>query len=135
AGAPAPGSGADAYQAVKDYTALGLHRTGTAGGAATASWLAAQFAAAGLDTSVESFTFPQFRPKTASLTVGSYSPVSFPLYYYGRTPPGGVTAPLVDIGLGTPADIALHPPAGKIALVEVPMPLPGAGPTLGRALT
>jgi len=132
---PPAATGADAYRILSEYAALGLHRTGTAGNTTTASWLAAQFQAFGIATGTESFAFPQFVPRTTNLAVGAFSPPTFPLYYYGRTGPDGVTAPLVDVGLGTPVDIALHPVAGKIALVEVPMPLPGAAPTLARALT
>ena len=131
---PAPASGADAFRYVREYAGLGLHRTGTAGNTTTAAWLAQEFEAIGLDTSTQGFSFPSYTPHAASVRVGSFSPEVFPLYYSGRTGPSGVSATLVDVGLGTPVDFALHPVAGKLALVTVPMPLPGLTPTFTRAL-
>ena len=128
-------TGQDAYDYLEQYVGLGLHRTGTAGNAAVVDWLSSKFASFGLTTSTQSFSFPQFVPKSVSLTVGSFSPAVFPLFYSGRTGPHGVTAELVDVGLGTPVDFALHEVAGKIVVVQVPMPLPGSALTLGRALT
>ena len=129
----APATGADAYRFVSAYADLGLHRTGTAGGAATAAWLADTFRSIGLETSVQDFTFGRFLPHGASVTAGGFSPEVFPLYYSGRT--AGVTGELVDVGLGTPLDLAGRDLTGKIALIEVPMPLPGLVPTLGNAIT
>ena len=131
---PAPATGADAYRYVTQYAGLGLHRTGTAGNVTTVDWLANELQSIGLQTSTQTFAFNSYSPTHAELRVGATSPAVFPLYYSGTTGPGGITAQLVNVGLGTPIDYALHPVAGKIALIEVPMPLPGLVPTLGTAL-
>ena len=130
-----PATGADAHRYLSEYADLGLHRTGTAGNQTTADWLAGRFASIGLATSTETFTFSRYLPRAASLSVGSFSPEVFPLYYSGRTGASGITAPLVHVGLGTPIDFALHDVAGKIVLIDVPMPLPGLIPTLSNAIT
>ena len=129
---PAAGTGADAFRFVRAYAALGLHRTGTTSNDATSAWLADQFTSIGLQTSVQNFTFERFLPNTASLRVGAYSPKVFPLYYSGTTM--GVTGQLVDVGHGTPAELVNKDLTGKIALVDVPMPVPGLAPTLSQAI-
>lgn len=130
----APATGSDAYRYLSQYAGLGFKRTGTPGNTAAVDWLSRQFKSIGLETTSQTFPFAQYLPKDVALKVGSSSPAVFPLYYSGRTGPHGLTAPLVDEGLGTQADFALHPAAGKIALIDVPMPAPGLVPTFGSAL-
>ncbi|GAC1327697.1 MAG: hypothetical protein NVS3B11_25990 [Collimonas sp.] len=45
-------------------------------------------------------------------------PVAYYVPYAGETSAGGITAQLVDVGLGTPADYTAHNPAGKIVLID-----------------
>lgn len=118
---PPAASGADAYRHVGTYgTHPGLHRTGTPGGRATADWIASELTGYGLDVTYEPFTFRRYAPAQVSLAVGGFRPETFPFYYSGFTSPEGVTAELVDVGLGTPLDFARADVAGKIALVDVP---------------
>ena len=132
-----PGTGADAYRYLSAYASLGPHhRAGTTANEDTVNWLESELQSIGLATGVQSFEFQRYLPQTASLSVGSFSPEVFPLYYSGRTGSSQeIQAPLVDAGLGTALDFALHPAAGKIALVEIPMPLPGLAATLGNAIS
>lgn len=131
---PPAATGADAYGLLTESASHGLHRSGTPGDKAVSDWIASRFRSFGLEASVEEWTFPRFVPRTASLTVGEFAPKTFPLYYSGRTGPGGVTAPLVDVGLGTPADFQRTPVAGRTVLVDVPLALGFFAPTLAGAL-
>ena len=114
-------SGADAYRYLLDYTAVGLHRTGTDGGTAVAQRIAQRLTEAGLSPVIEPFTFLQFVPRTVSLQMAGDTAAiaSFPLWYSGRTAAGGVTAPLIDVGSGTEADFAGKALAGRIVLASI----------------
>ena len=132
---PPAATGADAYRHVVTYGSMpDLHRTGTPGGHATADWIAGELASYGLAPVKEAFAFPRFAVRSASLSVGDFEPAVLPFYYSGLTGPGGVTAPLADVGLGTPLDFARTDVAGRIALVDVPAAQNAFVPTLDRAL-
>jgi dienelactone hydrolase len=110
---------------VDEYAGLAAtHLSGTADETLTQSWLSQQFAAAGLQTGSDAYSFLGFQPQTVSLRVVGISASSLndlaAYFYSGVTGPGGVNAPLVFAGLAgaTIADSATL--AHKIAVVEVP---------------
>lgn len=106
-------AGAPLYADVKAYSALGEHRTGTAGDAATTRWLARALKAAGYQVEIQAFDCPVFDLDRADIVLGGRILESFPYWTPRATPAGGVTGPLA-VG-GKP---------GGVALVVLP---PGAG--------
>jgi hypothetical protein len=118
---PSARTGADAYRYLLEYTALGLHRTGTEGGTRVIDWLSTELRNSGLQVTVEPFSFTQFVPRTASLRLSSDAAdtASFPYWYSGRTAPGGVTAALINVGNGTDADFAGRDLRGRIVLASI----------------
>jgi hypothetical protein len=68
------------YEMVKEYAALGTHRTGTEVDRATASWLAAQLEARGATVARQDFSFDLFNANTTVL-LGADEIPSMPLYY------------------------------------------------------
>lgn len=78
------------------------------------------------DTSLEPVSAPLSLPDRWSLTLqmgttGERIPSSF-ARYAGFTPPEGITAEMVYVGQGTPADFAAKSVAGKIVVVDVIAP-------------
>lgn len=104
-----PLAGGALYSDVKAYAALGEHRTGTAGDAATTEWMARALVAAGYAVERQGFDYPVFELARADLTLGGRTIAGFPYWTPGTTPPGGATGPL-----------SLSGGPGKIALVELP---------------
>jgi hypothetical protein len=95
-----PATGADAYRYLSAYASLGPHhRAGTTANEDAVNWLESELQSIGLATSVQSFEFERYLPQTARLSVGSFSPEVFPLYYSGRTGSSQeIQAPLVEAG-------------------------------------
>lgn len=135
ASAPPPATGSDAYRFLEEFASFGNHRTGTNVDRRTAAWFANHLEDAGYDVEVQPFDFPRFSVREASIRVGGVAPPVTPLYYSGVTSSEGIQGELVDVGLGTPVELALHDLAGKVALVHVPMPAPGLIPTFAPART
>lgn len=118
--AAAARTGADAYRQLLDYSALGLHRSGTEGGARLVDWLDGRLRGYGLQTAVEPFDFMQFVPRKAALSLADGSDIAvFPYWYSGRTGSEGLRAELVDVGSGTPARFAAGSVAGKLVLADI----------------
>jgi len=68
------------YEMVKEYAALGIHRTGTDVDRATAGWLAARLEMRGATVSRQEFSFDLFTAHT-SVLLGADEIPSMPLYY------------------------------------------------------
>jgi hypothetical protein len=131
---PPPATGADAYRHLVTYADFGVHRTGTAVDTRTSRWIGRELRALGYRVERQLFTFPAFRARAVSLAVGDARPEVMPFYYSGATGRVGITAPLVDVGFGTPAEFRAADVEGGIALVQVPHPAPGAHQSLEPAL-
>lgn len=113
-------TGADAYRQLLDYSAIGLHRTGTEGGERLIDWLDGRLRSYGLQTAVEPFDFMQFAPRKTALTLADGSDIKvFPYWYSGRTGSEGLRAELVDVGSGTPAAFAAESVAGRLVLADI----------------
>jgi len=116
-----PLAGGALYSDVKAYAALGEHRTGTAGDAATTEWMARALKAAGYAVERQGFDYPVFELARADLTLRGRTIEGFPYWTPGTTPPGGATGPL-SLG-GGPGKIALVDlPAGSGAGLDAPPP-------------
>jgi hypothetical protein len=104
------------------YIALGPehHHTGTPPGRRAEEWVAGELEHAGFEVSAQPFTFLAFHPREVSLTVAGAPLPAYELPYSGVTGPQGVTAELVDVGRGSPFELAFTDIAGRIAVVEVP---------------
>jgi hypothetical protein len=102
--------------------------TGSASHNAWVDWLGARLKAAGIEPRRQSFKFPYWQPHSYGLWLDGkavhstgYRPHS------GSTGPGGVTAPMVHLGLPTKA--GFDGVEGKILLIDVPaLKRPGDSP-------
>lgn len=115
---------------------FGTRLTGTTAHRHYVDWLADQLGRTGLKVHRDRLTFDKWEPRRWSLTVeGKPVPVAFYFPYSGETPPAGITAPMIHLGL-SPLNAALWSLArGKIAVVEVaspPLPINVAFPETGR---
>ncbi|HEU0217824.1 MAG TPA: hypothetical protein VFQ90_14295 [Stellaceae bacterium] len=72
----------------------GTHRTGTAGDAAGAEWLAAEARALGADTAIEEFTFSRLDPVTAYLEIAEQRIDAVPVFDAPPTDAAGITGAL-----------------------------------------
>ena len=113
---------------------FGTRYTGSPGHAAYVDWLTSQFGAVpGLSVRTDRLTFNRWLARDyalrvkvpASVGVSGAVPLTYYYPYSGQTPPGGVTAKLVDLGTYVPAALgsgytaAFWAPAkGAIALVR-----------------
>jgi hypothetical protein len=88
AAAADPLSGAALYADVQAYAALGPHRTGTAGDAATTAWMLRALDAAGYRTATQGFDYPVFALEAAELILGERRIAGFPVW----TPKAGDVA-------------------------------------------
>lgn len=136
AGSADPRSAGALYADVVRYASFGDHQTGTPSEAATQSWIKAQFSALGLRTGRDPYRFFAFNPGAVSLRVAG-NPVNpvLPYFYSGTTPAGGVSAKLVDAGLGTSAEVSAAKVSGKIAVISVPAVKDSIDPTFANAVT
>src|SRR5580765_290348 len=112
----------------RTLASFGPRLTGTPAHAAYVDWLADKFARTGLKVHRDRLTFTKWTPRRWSLTVaGKPVDVAFYFPYSGVTPPAGVTAPLVYLGVSPLNAVAWSLARGKIAVVDVPTPpLPAA---------
>lgn len=134
--AAAPLSAAALQADVVRYAHFGNHQTGSSSEAATQGWIRSQLSALGLKTGRDAYRFYAFNPGAVSLRVegNSVSPV-LPYFYSGTTPAGGVSAELVDAGLGTSAEDSAAKVAGKIAVISVPAVKDSIDPSFAQAVT
>src|SRR6185437_17142348 len=73
-----PLAGGALYSDVKAYAALGEHRTGTAGDAATTEWMARALKAAGYAVERQGFDYPVFELARADLRLRGRTIEGFP---------------------------------------------------------
>lgn len=86
-------------------------------------WLADQFTRTGLKVHRDRHTFTRWAPKRWSLRIaGEPIDVAFYFPYSGETPPGGITAPLIHLGVSPLNALGWALAKGKIAVVEVASP-------------
>jgi hypothetical protein len=93
------------YADVKAYAALGEHRTGTPGDAATTRWMVQALKRAGYAVETQGFDYPIFEVGRCDVEVAPLKLEAFPYWTPTPTPPGGVSAPLSTAG--GPGRIAL----------------------------
>ena len=98
----------EVWQWEEQLVGFGTRYTGSSGHAAYVDWLAGQLSAVpGVRMRTDRLTFSRWLARDFALTVsvpasaGRSGPVPLTYYYpySGQTPPGGVTGPLVDLGL------------------------------------
>jgi hypothetical protein len=106
--ARSPLSGSELHDVVKQYAALGDHRTASEVDRQTADWLANLLRQAGLQVEFQDFEVPQFQLRAASLKVAGQNVECFPVW-----PPKATAKPVV--APLTLAGAASLP--GKIALI------------------
>ncbi len=115
-------SGARAYQHVLALAQkIGPHPGGTTADRTSAEYIAAQLSRHGYPVEWQAFTFRYFATRSITLAVPSApSLVLHPhaMAYSPSTPGGGLTAGVVDAGLGRPEDLARAGVSGKIALIK-----------------
>jgi hypothetical protein len=122
---------------VEYLVSLGNRRTGTVGGAKAAAYMKCQFESLGLqDVHYETAPAWKWEVSRSSLAVAGQSIDAFPMArtFVTRDTPavfstgaGGLNAEIVDIGLGTPAEIALTDVEGKIVLFDLKFLVPTLG--------
>ena len=129
----------EVWQWQEQLVGFGTRYTGSSGHAAYVDWLAGQLSAVpGFRMQTDRLTFSRWLARDFALTVnvpasaGRSGPVPLTYYYpySGQTPPGGVTGPLVDLGLypvGNPVvsgytEAFWAPARGGIALVRAVPP-------------
>ncbi|MEN8822156.1 MAG: M28 family peptidase [Abyssibacter sp.] len=122
---------------IEDLVGLGYRRTGTVAGYAAAAYVKCQLEALGVDeVFYETATTWQWTAEEASVHVDGTPIDAFPSAHSFvtpdqpsrfATPAGGLRAELVDVGLGTPVEIAAADLEGKIAVFDLKFLLPPAG--------
>jgi len=101
---------------VATYYGFGVHRTAHEGDLRTSAWLEGRFATLGLETAEHRFLVRQFFLTEASVADAGGRIPAFPVWLPRATPPEGLTAPLVSVGVDTPdRDIR-----GSIAWLDAP---------------
>ena len=115
-------SGRRAYQHVLALAQkIGPHVAGTPEDRTSAAYIADQLTQDGYPVEWQAFPFPFFAVHAVHLTDPSAPAAVWharAMYYSPSTPPGGLTAGLVDAGLGRPEDFTRAAVSGKIALIE-----------------
>lgn len=114
-------SGARAYQHVLALSQrIGPHVAGTPEDRTSATYIARQLESDGYRVEWQAFQFPYFGVRAVGLTLPSHSTLTLhprAMLYSPSSPPGGIAAELVDVGIGRPEDVRGKPLAGKIALI------------------
>jgi aminopeptidase YwaD len=114
-------SGRRAYEHVRELSQrIGPHVAGTLEDRTSGVYIAGQLARDGYAVEWQAFQFPFFAVRAVALTMPSQPSLDLhphTMLYSASTPPGGITANLVDVGLGRPEDLRGKSVAGKIALI------------------
>ena len=82
---------------IRGWDAIRDHRTGTAGDAATAEWLAGLVGAAGVEPHIDAFPFARRVPHECGIVVEGRTAPGLPLFDGGLTDAAGLTAPLTGL--------------------------------------
>lgn len=125
------------YGWIEDLVNIGYRRTGTPAGYAASAYVKCQFESLGLeDVQYETVTSWSWEASKSSVKVNGETIDAFPSAFSFVTPdkpsvfttgPDGLTAEIVDIGLGTPIEQQLKGVAGKVILFDLKFILPTAG--------
>lgn len=131
-------SNEEIFKTVEDLVGFSPRRVGTPGIDRTVDYIASRYKEYGL-TRVHVEETPTYswaarrhslafagRPVDASPVVYSQSPARDAVGD-SATPPGGLVAPVVDVGLGTAAEVAPRDVKGKIVMFDLKFLLPVAG--------
>lgn len=126
------------FETIGEITSHGPRRVGTPGIEFVVDYIADKYRSFGL-TGVHVETTPTYSwepekhalgfagtPIDASPVIYSQSPERTAVGTFS-TPPGGLRAPIVDVGLGTPAEIAANDVEGKIVIFDLKFLVPLAG--------
>jgi len=87
--------GSRLYRHVREYAALGPHRTSSQGDAACSAWMQRRLTAAGFLAETALVPFPLFSPQRCSLEIDRETFGTFPAWPVVTTSPLGLEAPLV----------------------------------------
>lgn len=125
------------YGWIEDLVGIGYRRTGTPAGEAAAAYVKCQFESLGLeDVHYETVTSWNWEATRTSLELDGQPVEAFPVAHTFVTPEQestfstgaqGLTAEIVDVGLGTPLDMQLRNVQGKIVLFDLKFLLPPVG--------
>lgn len=126
------------FRTIEDLVSFSPRRVGTPGIEKTVDYIGRRFRDLGMTrVHVEEAPTYSWEATRHGLTVGGREVDASPVIYsqspsataVGRssTPPGGLTAPLVDVGLATAAEVAAHDVRGKIVVFDLKFLLPVAG--------
>jgi aminopeptidase YwaD len=114
-------SGARAYEHVLAIAGgIGSHAAGTPADRASGDYIAARLRDDGYAVTWQPFEFPYFAAKAVEVSVPSEATLVLhpqAMLYSPPTSPAGVTAELIDAGIGRPEDVAGKPLRGNIALI------------------
>lgn len=94
-------------EVVREFDALGIHRTGSPGDNATTAWLVRCLAAMGIAATAWSFTVPCLETRAAYVDTLGRQIAGHPQMDAGLTPAGGVEGPLVPAEAVRPGAIAV----------------------------
>ena len=141
--APAPASATvpgneEIFQTIREITSHGPRRVGTPGGRFAVEYVRDKMRGYGLTgVHVEQTPTYGWEALRHRLTVAGQEIPSSPVSYSQspsrtaegttETPPGGLDAPIVDIGTATPAEVRAHDVKGKIVVFDLKFLLPTAG--------
>jgi len=108
---------------VETYDALGIHRSGTEGDAATADWMAARLETLGFDVGFQAFSVQQVEPRNVDVTLADGTTIAgFPQWPVTPTAGRGVSAPLVGYSPFEPTSRL----RGAVVVVDFPHQRPSA---------
>lgn len=125
------------YGWIEDLVNIGYRRSGTPEGYMAAAYVKCQFENLGLeDVHYETATTWKWEATKSSVRINGEEIDAFPSAFSFVTPdepsefstgPGGLDTEIVDVGLGTPFEMALQDVEGKIVLFDLKFILPTAG--------
>ncbi len=121
---------------IEDLVAIGYRRTGTEAGYKASAYVKCQFESLGLeDVHYETVTSWNWSTTRAALSVQGEHIDAFPVAHTFVTPdqasefstgPNGLSAEIVEVGLGTPVEMALTDVKGKIVMFDLKFLVPPA---------
>jgi len=116
-----------AWEFLTDLTEIGNRMGGHPGERRAAEVTGEAFADAGIEgVSIEEFPVQRWERGSAALAVTEPIERSFETIALPYSPPGEVSAPLVDVGYGTPDEIEEHDVSGAVVVASTDTP-PGQG--------
>lgn len=103
---------------IEEYSAQGIHRTGTVTDNQSAEWLAARIAKLGVKPELERFEFERVQPVDNSLTIGDQKFEGVPLYDCSYTGAEGITGIVGAVGSDAEIGMLQTPPSGGAPAVR-----------------